>query len=149
MGQKAVCAVANAQKAEVVLISHAYISGILPEFDSPALRDLELEKNNFTGSIPSFQGCPQLRHLKLGKNKLTELAPPAAFPGSLETLDLSHNYFDIGKFKAFEDEIKNTSLRQCVVKGRGSQHTGKTVRGGGVLKKCSSALGSAKQRLVL
>jgi hypothetical protein len=38
-----------------------------------------------------------------------------------------------GKSKAFEDEVKDTGM------------TGR----GGVLKKCSSALGSAKQRLVL
>ena len=138
MGQNAMCAVGDAKKAEVILISHCNVSGLIPEFDSPVLRDLELEKNNFSGTIPSFQGCPQLRHLKLGKNKLTELASPAAFPGALVTLDLSHNYFEIGKFRAFEDEIKNTSLRQCEIKGRGNQHTGSTTRGGGVL---SSALG--------
>jgi Leucine-rich repeat (LRR) protein len=66
---------ANPDALEIVYVRNNQLSGPLPLFAAPLLRDLYVSDNAFTGTIPKWTDLPALNELLLQGNALTGSVP--------------------------------------------------------------------------
>ena len=67
------------------------LRGPLPELRLPALQELDMRQNKFTGGLEPLQFCTKLQTLRLSRNLLKGGLEPLQNCTGLQTLDLSHN----------------------------------------------------------
>ena len=90
-GEAAVCCAVLRRLRVVGEFGSSGLRGPLPELRLPALQELDLRQNKFTGGLEPLQFCTGLRTLRLARNPLlTGGLDPLQNCTALQTLELSH-----------------------------------------------------------
>ena len=89
------------------------LQGPLPELRLPALRELRLSKNQFTGSLEPLQECTALRVLALSDNQLTGDLEPLRGCTGLHAIWLSNNHHLGGGLEPLRGCTRLSALHCC------------------------------------
>lgn len=74
-----------------IILSAKGLTGNIPDFDLPYLREINLRPNNLTGNIPDFSNVPNLEKLSLAYNQLIGEIPDFSNLPKLKRLSLTRN----------------------------------------------------------